>query len=559
MRRPWTRLRQDERGTVAPTVALSLIALLATGGLAFDYAHLAALDSELQNAADQAALAAATQLDGQLNACARASAAAVSLLSNRTLMANENTSRAITVTSQPSCTGTGSLEFYQSYNQTNDTFGAAATGDSNAKVVRVRVNGREAVYALTPIFGALRSGTINAEATATLNSSICKVPPLMMCNPAETTDPSFNVSNYVGKGIALVEGDGTGGGSYTAGDWGFLDHTGGASGDSGLRQDLGWTTPPGDCQAATGVDTKPGKNSVADAINTRFDIYDSTCESGGACPASINSVKDVVRDPTQTGNNICKLTLSANPKGWHLSSNYYGKTIPTSTTALPVGTTPDAMGHPRDMCHAVSSAGTCSGGRIGSGSWDRDAYFRTNYVRTSTGSSGQAVGTRWTSSEWQANTLLSPTVATTAANYASRYNVYQWEVSKRGTTVDGVSVLGSRTVVSPDTSYGLPQCSSGQGFTPIVPTNTTVDRRRFSVAVVNCSMAANGGTGQVKGNSTNVVVTKWVNVFLVEPSVTRARTSDKDAYVEVIDETLAGGSSTTSAQLIRHDVPYLLK
>jgi hypothetical protein len=42
---------------VAPTVALSLFALLGAGGLAFDYARLASLDTELQNAADQAALA----------------------------------------------------------------------------------------------------------------------------------------------------------------------------------------------------------------------------------------------------------------------------------------------------------------------------------------------------------------------------------------------------------------------------------------------------------------------------------------------------------------------
>ena len=42
---------------------LSLFALIGAGGIAFDYARLAALDTELQKAADQAALAAATQLD----------------------------------------------------------------------------------------------------------------------------------------------------------------------------------------------------------------------------------------------------------------------------------------------------------------------------------------------------------------------------------------------------------------------------------------------------------------------------------------------------------------
>ena len=72
----------DNSAAVAPTVALSLFALVGAAGIAFDYARVASLDTELQSAADQAALAAATQLDGQDGACARAAAAAAGLLSN---------------------------------------------------------------------------------------------------------------------------------------------------------------------------------------------------------------------------------------------------------------------------------------------------------------------------------------------------------------------------------------------------------------------------------------------------------------------------------------------
>ena len=56
-------LWRNTDGAVAPLVALSLVGLIAAGGIAFDYARLAAMDTELQQAADQAALAAATQLD----------------------------------------------------------------------------------------------------------------------------------------------------------------------------------------------------------------------------------------------------------------------------------------------------------------------------------------------------------------------------------------------------------------------------------------------------------------------------------------------------------------
>jgi Flp pilus assembly protein TadG len=84
MLRPLRTFLRSADGAVAPTIALSLAALIAAGGIAFDYARLASMDTELQSAADQAALAAATQLDGEANARARATAAAQNLVANLT-------------------------------------------------------------------------------------------------------------------------------------------------------------------------------------------------------------------------------------------------------------------------------------------------------------------------------------------------------------------------------------------------------------------------------------------------------------------------------------------
>jgi Flp pilus assembly protein TadG len=135
-------LLKQFRGAVAPTVALSLFALIGIGGIAFDYARLASMDTELQNAADQAALAAASQLDGEVGAMARANAAAQSLLTNQTRFANDNVGADI---------GDISLTFYTGYDRVADTFGAIATTDAEAKVVSVSIGGREAFYALTPV------------------------------------------------------------------------------------------------------------------------------------------------------------------------------------------------------------------------------------------------------------------------------------------------------------------------------------------------------------------------------------------------------------------------
>lgn len=562
-------LLRSRSGAVAPTVALSLFGLIAAGGVAFDYARLASLDTELQDAADQAALAAAGQLDGQAGACARAAAAASSLITNKTYFANNTgsttgTSVEVPTTGVSDCTGNSFIQFYKSYDRDTDTPGPPADDDSNAKIVVVSVKPRQTTYFLTPIVAAFHSGDIGAQAVAALGSAICKMPPVMICNPEETGgNTSFNPSDYVGDGLRLTS-VGNGSGTWAPGNFGYLNTQSGVSGAPGLREALGWNSPPGECVSTDGVDTKPGASvTVTDALNTRFDIYTNvSCPSGGTCSAAINSVKDVLRPANANGNNSCTM----HNQGWQLDTSgtgYYGQNVPTTISDLPVTTIPSAMGHPRDECHAISQNGSCAGGRMGNGVWDANAYFRTNYVRTVATANG-AAGSRWTATNWQANTGLSPTAprlvpGTTTPNpaYASRYNVYVWETDHRGQLVDGVTVLGPSPVGASGNTlvdYRKPVCSPLQGYgSGLVPNSTTPDRRRVSVAVVDC-LANN-----VKGSSTGVPVEKWVDVFITEPSLARARTSDGDMYVEIIGESVAGGSGSTAGQVIRHDTPYLIK
>jgi Flp pilus assembly protein TadG len=544
MMRSVRSLSRNTDGAVAATVGLSLFALIAVGGIAFDYARLASLDSELQDAADQAALAAASQLDQTSGSMQRAQAAAASLLTNRTYMANDANASGTSVTIP-------TVMFYKlKADAESDSNGFTDTTKfADAHFVRVAVAPRQAVYALTPVVAAFRSGNIGAEAVAGLGQSICKTPPVMICNPEETAgNTNFNPSTYVGKGLKLVS-VGNGSGAWVPGNFGYLDNAGGSSGANGLKELLGWSALPGDCLEGSGVDTKPGASvSVTDAIDTRFDIYDSNqaCQSGGACPASINSVKDLLRNANASGGNSCKM----HSQGWgEAASGYYDQAI-SATVPLPTTTTPAAMGHPRDMCHAVSINGSCTGGQIGDGVWDRDAYFRTNYLRSD--------GTRWTSAQWQTNTGLSPTVAATAANYASRYNVYNWEIAHRDQVIDGVTILGPNPAgASGNTkvAYGKPVCSPTEGYGPgSVPGGATPDRRRISAAVVNCI------ANDVHGNSTGLPVAKWIELFLVEPSLNRnsGKTNAGDVYVEVISETQAGAGAT-AGQVVRRDVPYLIK
>jgi Flp pilus assembly protein TadG len=530
----------DNSAAVAPTVALSLVALIGAGGIAFDYARMASMDTELQTAADQAALAAAAQLDGEPNACARAASAAANMVSNPTLLANDSGGLAVVVPDESGCDATGQIRFYQDASKTN-----AATSDADAKFVEVEVDPREAFYALTPVVGAFRSGPLTAIAFAGLDSAICKVPPVMLCNPDESGDPDFTIANYIGKGIRLVGNDG--GGIYGPGNFGFLD-TGAGNGASTLRQVLGASNVPGDCVSGDGVDTETGSIiSVRDALNTRFGIYDNglnqACgNNGAACPPSANIRKDLVLDGT--GNTFAKVGLTNNNNGWKEASNPYpGSANIINSTGTNYHSLSDAeisaiapMGYPPDTCHAFGSSntGACPSGRIGTGTWDRYAYFKSNSASYPTITSTSAL-----------TSFLNATFGTTTP---TRYQVYQWELDNAGTR------LNSQAAPVSLNAYSRPSDLAGEPG-GISPSSTQIDRRVLSVAVINC--AAEG----VSGHTTGVEVTKWIDIFLVQPSLARTRgirTENGDIYVEVIGAT-QNATDEGAIQLVKKSVPYLIE
>ena len=162
--------------------------------------------------------------------------------------------------------------------------------------------------------------------------------------------------------------------------------------------------------------------------------------------------------------------------------------------------------------------------------WDRDAYFRVNYPA-------------WTNGTWTTQTGL--------PSNATRYQVYAWEIANRDTVVGGQTVLATREPygngASQPRDHDKPICSNIQSpsyGTGLIPAANAVDRRRISVAVVNCL------ANSVNGASDNVPVATWLEVFLVEPSLNRdsGRTSRGDIYVEVIGETQTGSAARQQAK-----------
>lgn len=507
---------KEESGAVAVTYALALTALVLIAGVGFDFGRLAAMDSELQNGADQAALAGATQLDGRPGACARAATAANSLVSNLTLTASD--SREVSVQLETACDNGGMIRFWQDKEKTQ-----AANSDANARFIEVQVDARKVDYALTALTGVLR-GPGTATAMAGLGSSICKVPPIMICSP----DPEnpFNAEGKKGWGLRATghgnDRSGTGGtvSSWGPGDFGFLEV--GAGQTSQLVQSLAFKQVALDCAPIDGAYPETGNpQSLYDAINTRFDIYDFSSGNGtalapcfsGNCPAASNVVKDLVKRNDST--NTCKLGNN----GWQLppeDARFHPLPTPNPDGSYhDPSRSLDAMGLPRDLCHYNSYGSPCTGGAngaFGNNHWARVDYFKKNHPD----------GAR-------PDDFMNIT----------RYDTYKWEI-------DNNIVPNNLQAGSNNKQFGKPVCSTG--------TSDGIDRRVLTVAVVkNCS--------SLNGGSTRVQVDEWVDVFLVEPVVDgRGNGSIKDSiYVEIIGPSRVAGSGISAAQKIRRDVPYLVQ
>jgi hypothetical protein len=191
--------------------------------------------------------------------------------------------------------------------------------------------------------------------------------------------------------------------------------------------------------------------------------------------------------------------------------------------------------------------GNCTGGadgRIGDGQWDINAYWRSHYGANYAGQ------------------VSATTYGAQPQGYPSRYQVYRWEMDDLSRISTPKAGQGGKSAYSkPVAGMCLATSTSPYG---IVPGGTNVDRRRISAAVLNCHALG------IAGHEEDQPVVKWVDLFLVEPSISRTKcksgagcntkyTEKTDIYVEVIGETSTGTAGNTAGQVVRRDVPYLIE
>ncbi|MFM5954919.1 MAG: pilus assembly protein TadG-related protein [Novosphingobium sp.] len=523
------RFVTDQGAAIAPLYALGIGVFVTMSAIGFDYGRLMALDTELQNAADEAALAAATQLDGSTNAMANARNAAntkfastASTFTNETRFAND---QRVTGAQDPRPITSLSFRFFDAYNGTTDAPGTVLTTDTqspSAKVVEVTVNARRVFYALTPLVRAINSGDVIGRALAGLESSTCNVPPMMFCLPQTggVVDINFPTSADLGKGLKLHM-NANAADPWAPGNFGFLDINYTYPNGTNPNHTLGFNEAFSGCTGEV-IESETGvRTPQSDALNSRFDMYENSMNNNSCAPGTGNycPAENVRRDwvnlqsfNNKTAAEVAAMSCSSNASNnWALVSS-----LPTTGDLVQV---PPAQGLPEDNCFVSGSCtvvGTTAAS-VSSPNWNATAYMALHHGSTS---------------------------LSTAAPNGTRYEVYKWEIANKATELPSPKVVGYNGTAKGSGKFsGNLYCAFPRPVigTAIPATSTQKDRRVLTVAAVDC-------TG-LHGSSP-VKIMRWVDLFLVKPA--NQNGSQKEFFTEIIGPAKKADNSTGFQYFGRH-------
>lgn len=251
--------RKNERGSVLATSTLGMLCFLLAVGLGVDISRLYTAKTELQNAADAAALAAASGLNGFPEGITDATDRAVRVMNSY------NFNKTNVVFARVDVRFAKNLDDFDKGLDVSEATASGATVAKDIRFVKVKTPNEPVVVTFaTMVLGANRN--LKAEATAGMSV------PLNVFNGYL---PVFVVDNN--DGTALVPGDmytfrGGPQNSVSPGNYQALaiDGAGGSDDRTGLASGVKRIVGPGGY-----VDTKPGvtAGAIRQGINTRFDDY----------------------------------------------------------------------------------------------------------------------------------------------------------------------------------------------------------------------------------------------------------------------------------------------
>jgi hypothetical protein len=471
---------RGESGAVAIWVAGSIAAMIGIIALSVDLGRTVTEDTELKWAADAAALAGARQLDGTAGARDRARLAAAGTLSG---VGVGLTSNRDTYDNDSSAVQVIDVKFLSKLGPGEGTAGdVEATNDGNAAYIQVTVEQKIINNMLIQVVGGPSSSAAQQRSVAGYRSTICQVPPLMICNPFEETNP--NASLPAGMGILIKDGGGNEA-YWGPGNYALLEIPG-LPGASAIRAAFASLYGSPICFDPDLVTTKPGQSiSVNDGLNVRLDIYQGA--TSGLKSSSLHyPAKNSVKGLGDRGSSATK----CNPKidDYDL---YTGDDDPA-----------DIVQYPRDKCFYTNTcAVTGAGIRYGNGEWNKADYCRINYGDSTCSAisspSGKEIDTRYGFYRAEVESQVVP----------------QLEEDVKDLCYTGSPPAATRDPLSDGTPWGELPIGTDVREIGFDITANGPDRRVLVAAMVNCIDQRN--KGNLSGHKT-VEVVKWVLLFLTE-------------------------------------------
>lgn len=298
-----------ERGGVAVLVALALAVLIAFAGIVLDLGRLFVNKTELQNAADACALAAASQLvcDPSAGTCPAAflhdaEAAGVFVAARNT---SDFQDGAVTIAAEDvrfhTAIGPNSAYLSRASGASPDSKFAMCIARSAALPTRFM----QVLQEYTPI-------VVAAHAVATLapGQTACNASPVGVCAKAGGTAPNYGFDT-IGEWIVSSFNQGTGGteDANLEGSFRWVDFTPNAGGADEIRdQLLGKGTV---CNIRVGDDVREQgvKQGAKSAWNTRFGIYPNGANA--PLPADVAPDKTGYAYPSKTPGTVIDIGQSA--------------------------------------------------------------------------------------------------------------------------------------------------------------------------------------------------------------------------------------------------------
>lgn len=256
------RVQQPQRGSVAVMVALLIVALIGMLGIVIDLSNLYVRKTELQNAADAAALAGAKQLDNHATGIDAAVAAAIALAA----------ANASDFAQTPVAIAAAHISFGPTPDGPWSDVATAKANPMGLTFIKVDTNGiaqgTRPTWFMPVVNSALASTTANGVAVA--GTTICEGLPIFICEPPTGFTPGQTY--FFGESPGYPVGPG---------NIGYFDPVppgapGLITGANDMRDIVcaGKTYCLGSPMTAASL-TQSAFGTMARAINTRFDDYAS--------------------------------------------------------------------------------------------------------------------------------------------------------------------------------------------------------------------------------------------------------------------------------------------